>query len=347
MNVVIAGGGFCGTLVAKYLDNDHDIKTTLIDKKDFFEYSPGLHKVITRPGILKYMRVSYQSLLKNTTIITDTIKTITPKKITTESNRQFAFDYLVICTGIDYPIFLDNTENVYSLKRGRDAKAIANKIDSAESILIVGGGLIGTEIAGELVLKRPKKKITIVHLNDRLLERNKKKASFFAQKFLEKNGANIMFDEKITKHQNGELITENGKTINAGLTIWCAGIKANPSFMNAFPRNCFTSKNALNVNNNLQLNGFPNIFVGGDINSIKEEKTARKAKIHAKFISKNLKRMTQKKPLLNYTPRSSFQVISLGDFAGIIQYHTIVFNGFMIPGFFKVAAGLLTRIQMM
>lgn len=346
MNVVILGGGFCGTFVAKYLESNKQIKTTLIDKKEFFEYSPGLHKVITKPSLLESFRIPFDPLLPHTTIVTDTIRSVTPETVKTK-NDEISYDHLVVCTGIDYPIFLDNTENVHTLKHGKDALAIAEKINAAESILIIGGGLIGTEIAGELVLKTAEKNITVVHSKNRLLERNGKDASNFAQKFLEKNKAKLIFDQKIIEHKEDLFVTDNGKEITADLAIWCGGIKVNPFFMADFPKECFSEKNALNVNEKLQLVGYPHIFVGGDITSVKEEKTARKAKIHGKIIARNIKRAYRNKPLQTYSGKPPLQVISLGDTAGVIQYHSRVINGYLIPGFLKIGARMLTQVQMM
>lgn len=345
MHVGILGGGFCGSFIAKYLDTQQGIETTLIDKKPYFEYSPGLHKVITKPTLLKRYRQPYTSFLTNTEIITDEIKSVTKDMVTTK-HQEFFFDYLVICTGIEYPIFLKNTNNVHVLKRGEDALAIAEKLRTAESILIIGGGLIGTEIAGELVTKTPKKELTIVHLKEGLLERNQPDASYFAKKFLQKNNATIIFKEKIIEHHQKKYFTDKQKKIHADLGLWCAGIHIDPWFLNGFSSESFTPKKAIKVNHHLQMISYPHIFVGGDINNVQEEKTGLNAEHQGKIIAKNLIRIHQKKPLLSYHPHQAFQVISLGDYAGIIQYHKTVLNGLLLPGIAKAGSGIYTRLQL-
>lgn len=52
-----------------------------------------------------------------------------------------------------------------------------DKIKSANSILIVGGGPTGVELAGELSIDFPEKKVTLVHRGSRLLEFISPKAS--------------------------------------------------------------------------------------------------------------------------------------------------------------------------
>ncbi len=193
--------------------------------------------------------------------------------------------------------------------------------------------MIGTEIAGELVTKTKDKEITIVHSYDRLIERNPKRASYYASRFLTKRGAKIIFNERVVEHKNNQFITNKGRIIEADAGLWCAGIKANPYFMSGF-RNATNKNNFLKVNNYLQLKGSKNIFVGGDINDIPEEKTAQNAVRHAHLIANNIIALIDKKELKKHKPRSGPLVISLGDWKGIITFKDFSFCGF-IPGIMK------------
>lgn len=86
-------------------------------------------------------------------------------------------------------------------------------------------------------------------------------------------------------------------------------------------------KKALKVNQFLQLEGFPRIFIGGDINDVDEEKTAAAADRQAIHIAANLPRMIAGKKLYRYTPITMPMDISLGLYDGIITYPP-----FMMPG---------------
>jgi len=327
MKIVILGGGFCGALAAKLLDKKHEV--VLIDKKDYFEYTPSIHKVIFNAGYHKKITVPFKHFLKNARIVTDKMLHVTSKFVETEKEK-ITFDYLIISAGIDYPIFLDDKENVCTLKSGKEAALIGAKMLSQEHILIIGGGLIGTEIAGELVTKTKGKRLVIVHPPDRLLERNPVKASDYARKFLERHGAQIIFGEKVVDHKGNTFITDKGRNIHAEAGIWCAGIKCNPWFMKGFPDAIFTERKALKVNSFLQLEGYQNIFVGGDINNVPEEKTAQNAERHAHLIVKNIERLENNSSLIAHKPRSAPLVISLGDSTGIMTLP----NGRVITGFF-------------
>lgn len=333
MKVIIVGGGFCGALVAKKLEKVKNISTILIDKKSYFEYQPSLHKAIFKPSYILKIRKEYSSFLKNTNIIVEKIKKVSKNYIETAKSK-ITYDILVISTGIDYPIFLKNKENVHILKNGNEALDISKKIKNSRNILIVGGGVIGTEVAGEIVEKFPNKKLTIIHSHNKFLNRMPIDSSEYVLNYFIKNRVEIIFEDKVIENKNGVFITGKGRKISADLGIWCAGIKYNPYFMKNFSDFCFSKRNALNVNEYLQLNSFKNIFVGGDITSIIEEKTARKSELHAKIIVKNIKNILNEKPLSSYKIGTSPMVISLGDWRGIIIYK-YVFPGLFIPGILK------------
>jgi NADH dehydrogenase FAD-containing subunit len=249
-------------------------------------------------------------------------------------NEKITYDYLIVSTGIDYPIFLDNKENVFTLKSSINAVQINRKIVNAKHVLIIGGGLIGTEIAGELVTKMKGKQVTIVHSKERLIERNPTKASFYAQEFLERKGAKMIFNEKIIRREGQVFISDKGSKIGADLAIWCAGIRWSPDYLSAFDPQIFTNKGALKVNNHLQLHGFENIFVGGDVCNISEEKTAQNARIHGIIIAKNIRKLMENKRKISYKPKKRIMIISLGDWSGILIYGKIVITG-IVPGIFK------------
>ena len=329
MKVAILGGGFCGATLAKELDDEKDVQVTLIDKNSYFEYNPSAHKCLTNPGYQRHIQVPFSHFLHHTEIITEPIKKVFPSEIHTRSKR-IGFDYGVLCLGCSYPIFLENTQNVFTLTRSDDAKELFKVLKNAKKVLIVGGGYIGTEVAGELATKRSDLQITIVHSHDRLLERNTSFSSRYALKFLSSKGVHVVFDDLVIDHPSQhEFTTKKGKTIFADVCIWCAGVQVDTSYLEGFSDSTVNKSGRVSVNESLQLVDYPHFFAGGDLTDINEEKTARKAELHAKVIALNLRRMNQDKSLIPYTSGRSPMVISLGDNHGIGQYGKLVVPGLL------------------
>lgn len=334
MKVVILGGGFCGTTVANQLDKHEECESVLIDNTKYFEYTPGLPRLLTSKSDLRDIMVPYSSFLENTRVFVDRVTRVTPKKVTTKKGRSLRFDYLVIALGTEYPICLQNKENVFTSTTALKLAKTREHLHKAEKILVIGGGVIGTEVAAELSTQTPKKQITLVHSHDRLLERTPRLASIFAENFLARHNVTLHFNEKIIKHENDTFFSNRDQRIHADIGIWCAGFAFTPSYMKGFPNECFTPRGALRVNQHLQLKGMSNIFVGGDITSIREEKTGAHAEIHGNTISQNILRKENNETLVSYKSYTLPLVISLGRKNGIITLPPFAFPG-VIPALSK------------
>lgn len=328
-DVVIVGGGFCGVHIAKKLDK-LNLSTIFIDKKQYFEFIPAIPKLVTDSKHVKKIRIPYS--FRKVKFVKDEITLITEKEVRTKKN-SFSFRFLIITAGSVYPIPLKNTKKVFILKNSNDALKLNSALKNAENILIVGGGLIGTELAGEFATKT-NKKITILEQGPRLLGRNAKSASNFAYDFLRKRTCEIIFGEKLINYSNNTIVTDK-KEISHDLIVWCAGTKPNSSFIRGKLLNSLNEKGNIQVNSFLQVKGFDNIFCGGDVNDVPEEKTAQNADRHARIIVHNLRALLGKKnKMVKHKPRSGPLVISLGDWNGIFVFKNFVLKGF-IPGLMK------------
>ncbi|MBI4017063.1 MAG: FAD-dependent oxidoreductase [Candidatus Aenigmarchaeota archaeon] len=335
-DVIVVGGGFCGINTAKILDKalPKDSTLALFDKKDYFEYTPSVHKVIFNLDYERKIAIPFQNLLKRTAVFTESVTAITPAYIKTK-NGTYGFKYLVVSSGIAYPILLENKKNTFVLKNCEEAKKIHKALKKAENIIIVGGGLIGAEIAGEIVTKTTGKNITMIEPGERILSRNPQGASRWAARFLTKRGCKIIYGEKVIKQKNGQVITDKYSRIPADIIFWCAGIKCDSSFLANGLLKAVNKRKCVLVNDLLQIEGFPNIFCGGDLTAIPEEKTAQNAEHHARIIAHNiLTSLGVCKTLFKHAHGSGPLVISFGDWAGLFIYKSFWWGG-IIPAIMK------------
>ncbi len=333
MDVTIIGGGFSGATIAKNLDKIKNINVTLFDKKPYFEYGPGLPKLISNKDYDKKIIVKYDDFLENTNVISEEVVSISPELIHTNKNG-YRYDNLVISCGIKYPIFLKSKKNVFIVAELNNCKKASEKIKDSRKILIVGGGLIGVEVASEIAITYPEKEVIIVHSKDRLLERNTKNTSKIAENFFKRKNVKIFYNEKVVENNNNIFLTDKKRKINADVAVWCAGVKCDSSFLKDFNENIFSDRNCLKVDKTLRLKGYNNIFVGGDITDILEEKTAQNSERHAKIITKNIKNISSGKKLLKYKKFTGPLFISLGSKKGILVFRNFSYSGF-IPIFAK------------
>ena len=291
--LVILGGGFAGAKIAKALENIYDV--TLIDSKDYFEFTPGILKSIVNPAHLKKIQILHNKYLKKALVIIDKVKEINKKQIIlSKKNQKISFDYLVISLGSSYSSPFKE-KDLAIVTRINHLKNYYKQLEKSHKIAIIGGGIVGIELAGEIIIKYPDKEITIIHKNNKLMERNHAKAISYADKFLRKKGAKFILNENAVSYKNNYIKTDKGTKIKADMIFLCTGIKPNFHPLEKNFKNVLNKEKNVKVNDFLQVEKYENIFAAGDITNIKEEKLAQNAEKQATIVIKNLKNTIKNK----------------------------------------------------
>ena len=335
--VVIIGGGFAGSLIAKGLENF--FSTILIDTKDYFEFTPVILRTLVEPEHLKKIHALHAHYLPKTKLIKGTVQEVDDLTVTVKINKKtkkIVFDYLVIASGSSY-IRLIKDSHIIAVARAKKLQDYHyQEFVHKKKIVVVGGGLVGVELAAEIATPHKDKEVVIIEASDRLLSRQSQKESEYTKKFLENHNVTILLKEKVKELHKNQIITNTKKLIKCDLVLTCTGIKPNSAFMEKFFSDKLDKKKFIKVNKYLQLEGQEHIFVAGDIIHIAEEKLAQNAEYHAKIVIENIKNVHENKPLKMYQSKPRIMVISLGKYNGILSYKNFVLTG-IIPGFLKSA----------
>ncbi len=342
--VVVIGGGFAGSYIAKKLESKFNV--TLIDSKDYFEFTPGILRTIVEPEHMQKIQALHSSYLKKATVVVGDVKEVGKDYVivNSEMDKKIKFDYLAICSGSRYNLPIKE-KGVIITTRANHLVSANTSLKNAKNVLMIGGGLVGVELAAEIITKYPDKKVTIVHAQDKLIERNPQKAVNYAEKFLKQRGVNIVYTERISSMGKSNCVfkTNKGRTIYADLAFWCTGIAPNFEFLSKKMKTTLGDRNSVKVNNYLQLNGYKNIFAAGDVTDILEEKTAQNAEKHARIVVANICALESGKDLRKYKSNVTPLVISLGKYHGILVYGKLVLTC-IIPGIMK---GIIEKREMM
>lgn len=325
-NVVVIGGGFAGAYIAKHLEKDFAV--TLIDTKDYFEFTPGILRTIVHPRHMKKIQVLHSHYLHTARIIRAEVTNFDEKEVVVGA-KKFPFDYLFVCSGSRYnsPI---KEKNVVLPNRAHALRKAHQDLVNARTVLIVGGGVVGVELAAEIVDFYPEKDVLLVHSKETLLERNPKKAQHYAERYLKQKRVEIIYRERMDKHEGSLFFTSTGRKIHADLCFLCTGITPNMELFQEHFASCLNERKQVLVEKTLQMKGFPHIFVVGDLNDCQEEKTAQSAEKQACVVVKNLFALERGEHLHSYSSTPKPMVISLGRFSGILCYKNFVFTGFVV-----------------
>ncbi|KAF2073244.1 hypothetical protein CYY_005441 [Polysphondylium violaceum] len=351
-NVVIVGGGYGGFAAAKQLDKDYNV--TLIERKKAFYHNIAAVRVPLDHTLVERAFISYDNLLKNGYVLHANVREISSTLVTLDDDQTIAFDYLIIATGTNnitpFKYCVDVDDNVPSY-----FKSMSDSIKQASSILIVGGGAVGVEFAGEIRDKYKEKKITILNASQHLI--NDKLTSKFYKRLdtlLEKNKIQVIVNDRLTAPdsinvsiRSGTLqtynverkvyITEKGVEIESDLIFYCIGNTVNNQTLTTHFSNVIDQQGRIKVNKSLQVEGYSNIFAIGDVNNVPELKTSFNAGFHASVVAKNIPLIEKsndfKTPKLNEhnVAAQAMIGISFGKSDGLLQMpNGWVFGAFLM-----------------
>lgn len=147
------------------------------------------------------------------------------------------------------------------------------RIKASESILIVGGGPSGVELAAKLSIDCPEKKLTLVHKGPRLLEFIGPKAGNKALEWLESKKVEVLLDQSIDLKavSEGDRVyqTTNGDIIKADCHFVCCGRPVSSWLQQSFLKEYLDRNGRLMVDENFRVGGLKNVFAIGDRHSRK------------------------------------------------------------------------------
>ncbi|MHA1993944.1 MAG: NAD(P)/FAD-dependent oxidoreductase [Candidatus Hodarchaeales archaeon] len=188
------------------------------------------------------------------------------KKVVSEKG-EYGYDKLLLAQGASCacpPIPGLELEHAYTLRTLADAITIRNQLELSQSVVIIGGGLLGIENA--IACAKHGLKTTIIEFFPHMLPRQlDPEGSKIFTELLAKYGVEIITSAQV-KEILGDSVVESvqlkdGRLIPADIVMTCTGIK---------PRIALAKKAGLDVNRGVVVNDYletsdPNIFAVGDM----------------------------------------------------------------------------------
>ena len=147
--VVVVGASFAGLYAAKGLRSVADV--ILIDASDEWEYTPSVHEVIGGQRAPNTILTSLKDVLSGVEFVKGVAVAANESEVHVQiagSIKKIPYDHLIISVGCSYaqPI----KAQLASLDRREQLVEAQSLYRDASSVLIVGGGAVGVEVAGEL-----------------------------------------------------------------------------------------------------------------------------------------------------------------------------------------------------
>jgi NADH dehydrogenase len=379
MKIVILGGGFGGVYTLKYLHKffhkhtlyqskaryragtNEDIKLILVNKKNYFLFTPLLHEFATGSVSLENLVEPIREIIRccDYEFIHGEVKRIDlEKKIVELNENKIDYDYLVIALGskTNFYNIPGAEENSFTLKSLDDAIKLRNHFvhmfeiaskDQDEEILtfvIVGGGATGVELAGEMsdyfykTFSKfyPKEiiskvKIILIERGDELIPQFSTNLRKIALEVLRKKNVEVILGKGVKEVGKDFIKLDDETIIKTKTVIWTAGVEPNlPEIVGNIEKD---NKGRLIVNEYLQVKNYNNVFVLGDVccfiqNQRPLPQLAQVAVRQAKAVAKNIFNLIKNKPLEKFVYKHQGDLISLGRFFAIGEIKNFTFSGF-------------------
>ncbi len=287
MKIIVIGGVAAGPKAASRINRlCADAEITIIEKGEFLSYAGcGLpyyisgmvedSKELMSTPVGTVRDSAFFKKVKNTTVLNQTEATAIDREnqTVTVTNRdgetqELPYDKLVLATGAESavpPIPGIELDNIYNLKDIHDADAIKATLADKKAInaVIVGGGLIGVEVAE--AFSEMGCRITIVEFLPQILGMMDPEMATLVEKHFEAKGVRIKTGTRVTEFKgNGaveNVVTDQGE-IPADIVIMATGVRPNTKLAQEAGIEIGSTR-AIAVNEQMQTSA-PNIFAVGD-----------------------------------------------------------------------------------
>jgi len=261
--VLLIGGQFTGNFCARELKKKFNV--TVVDCKEYFEYTPGVLRAYVKPCHLDALTFTLQPVLERSMGVKfiwgevrkldAEAKTATVKPIFAEGTEEVGFDYCIICSGCNFGPFKPMGESLWFPTVHEEARKVSDwpHIDERflegrrrhvleeyhklhdlnkkqAQMLIVGAGFIGVEWATEIEHFFPDIKLTIIDALPRCLGPLPDSAAEYCSEYMHACGIKEFYDCKYDAN-SPEFWKKIGLPNKADVEYICIGVKASNYFM--------------------------------------------------------------------------------------------------------------------
>lgn len=334
--MVVVGGGFGGIAAAQKLKSS-GLSFTLIDLRDAFHHNVASLRAAVKPGFAVRTFIPFRDTFGDSFVQGRVVAVNTDKQsVLLSDGTELQYSHLILCTGTEGP-FPGKFNTEASYERAVQAyEDMADQVRTADSVLVVGGGSSGVELAAEVISLYPEKKVVLIHSRPVLTDiellpcvRNQ------AKEVLLEKGVEILLSQKVLNlkelpmnklQRNITVVTDKGQSLSSDLILDCTGLKVNSSAYSSAFSTALAPDGALKVNPQLQVEGFSNVFAVGDCAHLQEPKMAYHAALHAAVAVSNILHSLSGTSLESYSTGRVTMLLALGADDGVGQ-----FSGVRLP----------------
>jgi len=319
-DVLIVGGGFAGVAAAQKLSKN-GVSVTLVDRKDYFEVTFAVLRNVANPYSLgNTPRKRYRDFVDGE-FIQAGIESMSDQEARLDNGDVISFDRAVIATGSHYPTLpLAKSDIAFDYaQRNQEVLDNHNKLKMAQSVLVIGGGAVGVEFAGEIASAFPHTKVTLAHSGFSLLGELKPKAQVKALEQLTANGIKVKFNRRFQKDGEVYRCSISNETIQADTVYVCVGMQPNTEFLRKELPDILNCKGLVKVDAFMKVEGYDNLYALGDCSTLDTHKHGYLASVQGGLLANALLKSAKGRKMKPYTTPSFAVITPTGTHSGVAQ----------------------------
>jgi NADH:quinone reductase (non-electrogenic) len=304
MRIVVLGGGFGGVTTARHLERclrrRRDVEITLVSRENFFVLTPLLFEACSGRLELRHCAQPIRTTLRRTRFIEATVDRVDVERQVVRvvspagAGYDLPYDHLVVALGASTnERLIAGSSNAFTFKTMADALVLRNHIieqferaDAASetttrrgclTIVVIGGGLVGVELLGELTafvedvlrfyprIRRDEIRFLLFEAGARLLPELDETLAAIAADVLRRRGAEIHVSTAVQSIEPGRARVGN-EIIDADTIVLTAGIV--PSAVAGEISVVHDQRGRIAVDATMRSRSHPNVWALGDCAAI-------------------------------------------------------------------------------
>jgi NADH dehydrogenase len=304
VRIVVLGGGFGGVTTARHLERrlrgQRNVEITLVSRDNFFVLTPLLFESCSGRLELRHCAQPIRAALRRTRFIEATVDRVdvedqTVRAVSPEgSGYELPYDQLVVALGASTnERLIAGSSNAFTFKTMADALVLRNHVieqfERADAthestarrryltIVLIGGGLVGVELLGELTafvedvlrfyprIRRDEIRFRLFEAGARVLPEIDEKLATVAADVLRRRGADIQVSTVVQSIEPGRVRVGN-EIVDAGTIVLAAGIV--PSVVASGISVVHDQRGRIAVDATMRSRSHPNVWALGDCAAI-------------------------------------------------------------------------------
>ncbi|KAF8857468.1 FAD/NAD-P-binding domain-containing protein [Acephala macrosclerotiorum] len=326
-NIVVVGGSYVGyvnaaqqlatslaghfrvLLIEKHSHFQHlfafprfAVATGVDTRKAFIPFVPGTFAACP-PGSGSFVQAEVTGITKEAVQL--------DRKVTIDGQQvnSVPYSYLVIATGTK--LTPPSTIPVEGKMNGVDyLQKHAQKVISSSSIVLIGGGAVGVQMATDIKELYPEKSVTLVHSRKNVMNKFDPRLHNIIAARCKELGIQLRVGSRVKLPPGGyptdgskfDVELEDGSKIPADFAIIATGQTPNSGVLRELSLESIGEDSFIKVSKTLQIvdERYPNVFAIGDVAATGAHKAARPAARQAALVIQNVQHLLNNEPLEEY-----------------------------------------------